>query len=114
MELKLTEANKNNTVRFAGSLTIERAAALKMLLMESLNWTDSLHLVCENVTEVDISFLQLLCSAHRTAVKEKKKLTLAGQCPEPLRLAVWEAGFIRQEGCVLDVQQTCIWKEGWR
>ena len=112
MELKLEESNAK-ALRFEGSLTIERAAELKMFLMESLNRMDRLHLVFENVTEVDISFLQLLCSVHRTAVKEKKNLTLDGHRPESLRLSVLEAGFVRQEGCVLDVQQTCIWKEGW-
>jgi ABC-type transporter Mla MlaB component len=114
MNLKLEESIENNSLSFAGNLTIEHAAELQTFLMESLNRRDRLHLVFENVTEVDISFLQLLCSAHRTAVKTNKTLMLDGHRPEPLRLAVIGGGFGRQEGCVLDVQQTCIWKEGWR
>jgi ABC-type transporter Mla MlaB component len=114
MSIKLNKSVKNNTVRFAGNLTIENAAELNTLLMESLNRMDYLHLAFANVTEVDISFLQLLCSLHRTAIKEKKNLVLDDQRPEPLRQAVLAAGFVRQEGCVLSVQQTCIWKEGWR
>jgi anti-anti-sigma regulatory factor len=114
MELKSEESIENNAVKFKGDLTIEHAAELQAFLLESLNQRDRLHLVFENVTEVDISFLQLLCSAHRTAVKTNKTLILDGHRPEPLRLAVVDGGFVRQEGCVLDVRHTCIWKEGWK
>jgi anti-anti-sigma regulatory factor len=110
----LTEVNDNNSIRFAGELTIEHAAELQTVLMESLDRLDRLCLLFENVTAVDISFLQLLCSAHRSAVKNNKILWLDRHRPEPLKLTVIEAGFGRQEGCVLDVHQTCIWKEGWR
>ena len=114
MGLKLEDLNENNIVRVEGCLTIEHAAEWKMCLMESLNRTDRVHLVFENVTEVDISFLQLLCSMHRTVAQDGKNLTLDAHRPEPLRLTVLAAGFARQEGCVLDARQTCIWKEGWR
>lgn len=110
----MEDSNGNNSIRFAGNLTIEHAAELQQVLMESLDRGDSLCLVFENVAEVDVSFLQLLCSAHRTAVKTGKTLVLDRHRPEPLRLIVMEAGFVRQEGCVLDVHHTCIWKEGWR
>ncbi len=113
MEIKLAESNVNNSVKLEGSLTVERAAELKSVLVESLSRMDRLHLVFENVTEVDISFLQLLCAAHHTAARKKKKLTLDGHRPELLRSAVAEAGFVRQEGCAIDVREICIWKEGW-
>jgi ABC-type transporter Mla MlaB component len=110
----LKNSNNSHSVSFTGNLTVEHAAELKTVLIASLNLADRLCVVFDNVTEVDISFLQLLCSAHRTAVKNNKILWLDSQRPEPLRLAMQEAGFVRQEGCVLDVHQTCIWKEGWR
>ena len=65
------------------------------------------------MTSIDLSLIQLLCSAHRAAVKADKFFSLDRERPEVLRQAVQEVGFLRDRGCVLDSQGSCIWKEGW-
>jgi hypothetical protein len=59
--------------------------------------------------EVDLAFLQLLCSAHRTAVSAGKLLRLdAGSSPLFLRQLA-AAGFVRHSGCMLDCGNSCLW-----
>lgn len=110
----MTNIDNITSIRFTGNLTIDHASELASVLRDSLNRVDHLSLFFEDVTEVDISFLQLLCSAHRTAVKSNKTLVLDRQRPEPLRLAMREAAFTCEAGCVFGRQQSCIWKEGWK
>ncbi len=110
----MEKVGKSKSIKLTGNLTIDHAVEVASILADSLNRCDHLHLFFEDVTAVDISFLQLLCSAHRTAVKSNKTLALASQRPEPLKQAMMAAGFICEEGCIFSRQQSCIWKEGWR
>lgn len=104
---------KNEVVKFNGDLTIENAQELHRLLLAALDNHKEISLFFEEVTAVDLSFVQLLCAAHRTAVRADKILKLADPRPEVLKTAVRETGFIRETGCALDSQGSCIWKEGW-
>ncbi len=100
-------------IKFAGDLTIENSQELHKILLTALNNANQLLVTFEGVTAADLSFMQLLCSAHRTAVRTDKHLELASPRPGVLKAAVQELGFIRDKGCVLDTQASCIWKEGW-
>jgi anti-anti-sigma regulatory factor len=83
----------------AGDCTIERAAELRKALLQALD--SSAHLVVnpENVTAVDLSFLQLLCSAHRTALRAKRNRALDIAQPDKFRRMAQDAGFFRAIGC---------------
>ena len=62
----------------------------------------------ENVREMDIAFLQLLCSAHRTAADEKKFFTIDGD--RELFLALLsKSGFQRHIGCRDNDRYPCLW-----
>jgi anti-anti-sigma regulatory factor len=113
MEIRKNEASKTKGINFAGDLTIENTQELHKILFTSLKNSNELSLSFEKVTAVDFSFVQLLCSAHRTAVRADKILKLPGECPEVLKTVVRESGFMREKGCVLDTQGSCLWKERW-
>ena len=94
-----------------GELTIEQAVEIKKVLITALGNTTRLILDLENVREADLTCLQLLCSAHRMSVRLNKRLILSGKRSEAFRNLCKTAGFQRHTGCVLDEQESCIWKE---
>jgi anti-anti-sigma regulatory factor len=112
MHPEIAELKDHEIIKLSGELTIERAEELRKMLRDTLERTERLFLSFTEVTEVDVSFLQLLCSAHRTALKANKSFWLDKDRPEALRSAIKEVGFVREQGCNLDFTHHCIWKEG--
>ena len=113
MKNKKKALTERQVVKFGGDLTIENSQKHREVLLTALNNATRLLVTFEEVTATDLSFVQLLCSAHRTAAGNDKTLEVASQRPDALKAAVRELGFIRDKGCVLDTQKSCIWKEGW-
>lgn len=91
------------------SITVEKASELKDILLKAVNAAEHVVVNLERVTEVDVSCLQILCSAHRTLTRLKKRITLGGIRPEVFLKAVECAGFDRHTGCVLDTTRSCLW-----
>lgn len=92
-----------------GELTIEQVAAFRQELVSALAAADRLTISLAEATQIDLSFLQLLCSAHRTAVSQRKELVLIGVSTREVEAVLREAGFSRHIGCTLDCNRSCIW-----
>lgn len=60
-------------------------------------------------TLVDLTFLQLICAAHRTVLSEGKTLKFAGGLPAVFTKTIMENGFKRKTGCALNPNETCLW-----
>lgn len=102
---------KRADLLFDGEVTIQRVAELKTQLSEALAGTDCLTLNLKDVSRADLTFLQLLCSAHRTAQKAGKEMCLA-EIPDAVEKAVADAGFIRENmGCGQECSDNCLWIE---
>lgn len=92
-------------------LTIENAAGLRSMVQEALLKTDSLEIVIGKEAGIDITLLQILCSAHRTAVKAGKRLSVRGGESSLVRV-LSDAGL---RGCNCgagDRYRSCLWAEG--
>lgn len=94
-----------------GELTLRCIRNLRDELSRSLEEVQHLDVEIAGAMETDLSFLQLLCSAHRTAVKRGKTVALIGDIPQAFQQAVDDNGYNRQSGCGLDVDKTCLWAE---
>jgi ABC-type transporter Mla MlaB component len=92
-----------------GELTVNQVARLRDELLMALETADKISLDFEAVTEIDLSVLQLCCSAHRTAVKMKKCLELIDSPMEVAKNIAGLNGFLRHQGCGLDQMKTCLW-----
>jgi anti-anti-sigma regulatory factor len=103
------KSGKQGSITLDGNLTVNRAEELRMLLIKVLVGADRVHVDFGSVTDVDLSCLQLLCSAHRSASRMKRRLSLSGDWPEPFRQAVEDAGYMRLAGCHLDTDHSCLW-----
>ncbi|MEA3544148.1 MAG: STAS domain-containing protein [Thermodesulfobacteriota bacterium] len=97
-------------LKLEGDATIEYAEQLHQVLLETLREIDQLSVDLEQVTSCDFYILQLLCSAHRTAMKWKKHLSFHGIPSPVVRETIFSTGFLRNHGCSLspDVND-CLW-----
>lgn len=105
--------NNSGTLRLDGDLTIERAAELLDVCRRALEACDRIAVEFDEVCAVDLSCLQLLCSAHRTAVAQDKQFFFAGKRPAFLSEVGGVAGFIRKQKCQMNPdRQDCLWLGG--
>jgi anti-anti-sigma regulatory factor len=111
IDFKAEESDDNTTLTLSGELTVQNAAAVQAIFIRSLESSLDLTVNLKDVTELDLSFLQLLCSLHRTSTDLKKNLTLSGNGPEVFRDVVKSAGFLRRTDCGLDCNKNCLWAE---
>ena len=106
----LEKSNKKKGIlTLKGELTIETAAELKTALQDAVNRCNAIEVAFKDVTAADLTCLQLLCSAHKSANKLKKSLTLHPEIPGNFRKTVFSLGFRRQSGCFLVEKKNCLW-----
>lgn len=109
MTQKIDEAG-GITLQWSGDLTIRRIAELKVEVQGALQEATSVAIEIAPEAECDMTLLQLLCAAHRTAGRQEKTLTLYGNFSEQFKMVMNLAGFARHVGCALDVCDNCLWK----
>ena len=104
------ESTENMVVlRLGGEAVIESAIELKEAFLKSMAQGDDILVDIEKVTAADLSFLQLLCSAHHSCLKSEKKMRLGGIRPAVYNRIVKNAGYSRRRGCDRDMEQSCLW-----
>ncbi len=94
------------------ALTIDNAAEIRTAISEALAGTDRLILTIGENAAVDVTFLQILCSAHRTAMKADKRLGISTYRESIFFSVVMDAGFDGHEGCSLKLSGGCLWLRG--
>ncbi len=109
MELTVNSSGNEGILMMNGNLTIDRASEMKTSLLNSINSVNHLAVKLGEVTDIDLSCLQLLCSAHRTAAKLNKNLTLNINGCNKFRQAAKEAGYCHNRGCALNQGKACLW-----
>lgn len=109
MAQEFARTNGHGRIAFEGDLTVHQADEIRAVLIKALSEADHALLNVLNVTSADLACLQLLCSAHRTALQQGKQLSYEGAVPALVGKAVEEAGLSRSNGCCLDRTRTCIW-----
>ena len=92
-----------------GELTVARAADLKEALLKALEKADNIEIHFQDVTGIDLSCLQLFCSAHRTAAKEGKMLTVKDPSLPMYVEARKDAGFMYTKPCQFVTTGDCLW-----
>lgn len=84
-----------------GDLTIARAASLRETLLEALESARDVKLDCSAATNVDVTFLQLLVAAQRTAAARGVNLSIIAPEDGALAQALPRAG-MSQRGILLE------------
>ena len=111
MSRQAGSSNNSSRLDLNGELTIQRIAELKQQLCSALQDADGLVLNLKEVSRADLTFLQLLCSAHRSAQAAGKFLRCEG-VSAAVDKAVSDAGFLRGNmACGQDCSDSCLWIE---
>lgn len=99
------------TLQWSGDLTIRRIGELKAQLEQALAAATEVAIDIAADAECDLTLLQLLCAAHRTASRQGKVLQLGGELSGQFQMVLDLAGFSRHIGCALDACGNCLWKQ---
>jgi len=109
MGIRINQSDKKCVITCEGDVTRQQVHELRTSFITMLINVEEVALDLQSVTHADLPLLQLLCSAHRSATRLNKRLTLAGARPGSLEKTAGSAGYLRQAGCNLDKDSTCLW-----
>ncbi len=111
IDCKVKNSKKKSILNLEGELTIINASELKNILLDAIDKSKDIELNLDKVTNVDLSCLQLFCSAHRTSLKLDIHLSINSNHPDVFNNAVRDAAFPLNKGCKLDCNNSCLWIE---
>jgi ABC-type transporter Mla MlaB component len=103
------DASEMVTLQWSGDLTIRRIAELKAQVQQALAAVTLVSIEIAAEAECDMTLMQLLCAAHRTAARQEKTLQLCGEIPKQFKRIMDLAGFSRHIGCAQDKSGCCLW-----
>ena len=110
MTFVMGESKNSGTLILQGPITVGGVARLRDELLAALNTVEKVELDLRAVTEIDLAALQLICSAHKTALKMEKCFELIDSSMEMAKNTAGVNGFLRQQGCSIDQNKTCVWR----
>jgi ABC-type transporter Mla MlaB component len=90
--------NSDGPIALDGVATIRTIDALHGRLADALSRQDHLHIDVSGLTEVDMSFIQLVLAAHKSAERDGKRLSLAAPAEGALRDTLILGGFLGPDG----------------
>ena len=111
LETKRERDGDREVLVVSGDLTVGTAASLKEALQQLLHADANAVVRLERASAADVSFLQLLCAAHRAAADRNGTLEVAGADQEPVASLLRSTGFLRHIGCHDSTRRTCLWAE---
>jgi anti-anti-sigma regulatory factor len=85
-------------IAFAGAQTISSIAEAHSRLCAMRDGQKSFQIDCSGVTEVDLSFVQLLLAARTSARNDGGRITLSQPASGALRDALLRGGFLTADG----------------
>lgn len=102
LHCNVKKGNGRNTIYVSGSLTIRYISEIRELLLELCGKDEDIVLNLTDVTEVDLSGLQLLCSTEKSFEEGGRKMMIDSDYPDALIKAIEDTGYTYNE--VFNVQ----------
>jgi anti-anti-sigma regulatory factor len=93
----MTSSSVSAPLKLRGSLTTPNSEETHRAIRDALSGRQDLIVDCSEATEIDVSFLQLLASAARTAERARKSIALAAPPQGVLADALRRCGFATAE-----------------
>lgn len=110
MIIATEEAGRAGELVLKGALVVQRVAEVKEELKNALEEVDTLMVNLAEISELDLSCLQLLCSAHRAAVAMNKTLIRVGK-PE-VKGIFKGIDMVNSRECPFACNEGCVWTGG--
>lgn len=96
-DLLMHELPVRDRVVLGGALTVREIKPVHARIAAALRQYATVTLDCSGASAVDLSFIQLVLSARKSAQAAGKTLALAQAAQGPLRAALLQAGMISDE-----------------
>ena len=110
--IEIVASSDQTHLQVSGDISIQNAGETLEALRDFQSKGNRLLLNLEGVTGADVSFLQLICSLHRTCLRAGQNLTLTGNMPEGFKAILESSGYRRPKACALGGDNPCLWS--WR
>lgn len=107
MDYLVQDGTETTSVAFRGDLTIQSAGEVRRVLREALDSRQTIKISLKNIESIDLSCIQILCAAHKTAFKANKQLTFDAVLPETAIRAIEQAGFHCLKTCGNNSENAC-------
>ena len=111
-DIRRTQKNGREVLIVSGALTVKHAKALRAALLESVQKAPAIEVDVENIGDLDVTFAQLICAAHRMAADLNKQMTITGLEQERFSQLLGRFGFFRHIGCHENTRKSCLWLHG--
>ena len=111
VETKREKDGNREVLVVSGNLTVAAAGAIMEALLQLLDAGADMVVKVERIGSMDVTFLQLLCAAHRAAADRQRTLKIAGAEREPFASLLRSSGFLRHIGCRENTRRTCFWAD---
>lgn len=108
-DIGIEQSPGREIINLTGEFEIASARELRNAILAAQGRADIVVVNLREATDVDLSLLQILCSAHRSAIGENKQFTVTGCEHEAFQKVVERSGFLRHIGCDEDTHKTCMW-----
>jgi len=112
LDKQLAPDGSSITIKACGNMGIEAAAELHAALMESVSSVKTVKLDLQQVDRVDITTLQIICSACKTAAANGCKLFSDYMLPECLKKENALTGAHIATRCKQNNDEPCQWFVG--
>ena len=99
------------SVAINGAMTIDNVGEIRGGLLTAFGRGKNVELSLEGVTDLDLTGLQLLCSAHRTSLAGGLGFSIVGREEGPVSSVAKSSGMLRHVGCADDTGGSCVWKK---
>jgi anti-anti-sigma regulatory factor len=93
-------------------LTIETAADFSRIIREALEASPNVSIEFEPAVEIDITGVQILCSACKSGANSGTTFSYCGPQPQALTDIITTCGAERHTVCKHNNDSTCIWFGG--
>ena len=99
--------DKECTMALSGQLTVGHASELHQSILKGLEEAKTLRLDLRAVRDLDVSTLQIMCSAHKTAKRQGKEFLVSNLSRE-LKDVIIRTGYTR-ESEDQTTSGSCLW-----
>jgi ABC-type transporter Mla MlaB component len=93
-ELLMHELPVTDHLKFSGPLTVRVAKQIRARVIDALRQFPHLTIDCSGASEVDLSFIQLMLAARRSASAASKTISFAQSADGALLEALQQAGLV--------------------
>jgi len=99
-------------IPFDGRLTVDRAVELRKAFENALRRSPLIEVDLRGVTEIDVTFVQLMLEAQHELKAAGGDLTLCPDYPEAVGKVLRDAGLCEHAGLCLGSGKPCAWTGG--